>query len=69
MAVKKQADPSVLSDAAWEMIQEALQEGSMTLGNGKKVQLSPLDVVRITQWLATLKAKKPKLLSGLEDFK
>ncbi len=61
---------SELTDIAWNLIDEALTNGTMTLLNqpGKPTHLGPQDIVRIAQWLATSKAKKLQLVSAPDDF-
>ena len=63
-------EPSELQEIAWQLIDEALTKGTMTLVGdpGKPINLGSQDIVRIAQWLATSKARKPQLVSPPEDF-
>lgn len=63
-------DPAELQEIAWAMIDEALTAGTMTLQNdsGKPIKLGSQDIVRIAQWLATSKVKKPAPVQTPEDF-
>ena len=59
-----------MQDIAWELIDEALTNGTMTLLNqpGKPIRLIPQDIVGIAKWLSTSKAKKLRLVNKAEDF-
>lgn len=59
-----------LQDIAWELIDEALTKGTMTLVGqpGKPIHLIPQDIVGIAKWLSTSKAKKLRLVNKAEDF-
>ena len=63
-------DPAELQEIAWNLIDEALTKGTMTLTDqpGKPIRLIPQDIVRIAQWLATSKARKPQLVAVPEDY-
>lgn len=61
-------DPAALSEDAWERINEAMQCGVMRLPSGREVSLGPKEIVDLTKWLATLKAKRPRAVSKVEDF-
>jgi len=61
-------DPAELQELAWKLVDEIICEGTMTLQSGKCVPISPQDIVRIAQWLATTKARKPQLVNPPEDF-
>ncbi|KKL14785.1 hypothetical protein LCGC14_2512200, partial [marine sediment metagenome] len=41
----------------------------MKLSNGVTITLNADSMIRVIQWLASAKAKKPHLLSKPEDFK
>lgn len=64
----KEVDPGELSEQAWAMLKEAMTLGTMTLPGGRTMNLDPKDFVRVVQWLATQKAKKPKVVATAEDF-
>ena len=64
----KTADPSQLVGQAWQMIQEALQAGTITLGNGNSKLLETKEIVRLVTWLANQRQKKPKVVAMPEDF-
>jgi hypothetical protein len=42
--------------------------GAMQLPGGRIIVLGPDNLVKLTQWLATLKAKRPKAVMKAEDF-
>jgi hypothetical protein len=60
--------PEELSAAAWDRINEAMAIGAMFLPGGRVIILGPDNIVKITQWLATLKAKRPKAVMKPEDY-
>lgn len=62
--------PSELTDIAWDLIDEALTSGTMTLKNkpDNPIVLFPASIVEIAKWMATSKAKKPRLVGAPEDF-
>lgn len=60
--------PEELSAAAWDRINEAMAVGAMFLPGGRVVTLGPDNVVKLVQWLATLKAKRPKAVMKPEDY-
>lgn len=66
MAVKT---PEELSEIAWKIVSEALTTGSSTLGTGRELTLDTDQIMRLAQWMATSKAKKPRPVSTPEDFK
>ena len=59
-----------LQEISWELIEEALTKGTMTLLNSpeKPIHLMPQDIVGIAKWLSTNKARKPQLVPTAEDF-
>ena len=61
-------DSEELSEASWAMLDEGLTTGQMTLPSGKVVTLDPTNFIRIVQWLATLKPRKPQGFQKPEDF-
>lgn len=61
-------NPAELSEEAWALIDEALGAGTMTLRDGNTRLLDTKDIVRLAQWLATLRAKKPKVVASPEDY-
>ena len=60
--------PDELSEDAWALITEAMTRGTFTLPSGAVIPLEPKDMVKIAQWLATVKAKHPRLVNAPEDF-
>lgn len=62
--------PAELADIAWDLIDEALTRGTMTLEGipDKPIALQTASIVEIAKWLATSKAKKPRLVGSPEDF-
>ena len=62
--------PAELSDIAWDLIDEALTHGTMTLQGcpDKPIVMLPMSIVDIAKWMATSKAKKPRLVGAPEDF-
>lgn len=60
--------PEELSADAWDRIAEAMHLGAMQLPGGRIIVLGPDNLVKLTQWLATLKAKRPKAVMKAEDF-
>ena len=66
---KSKLNPDVLIDEAWELIAEGVRKGQMTLAQREAPMiLQPEHVVRLCQWLAHQKQKKPKLVSDISDF-
>ena len=62
-------DQHEMADIAWKQVTEAILTGSFTLPGTKTVitlQTEPL--IRLIQWVATTKAKKPSSLPIPEDF-
>ena len=59
-----------LQEISWELIEEALTKGTMTLVHApeKPIHLMPQDIVGIAKWLSTNKARKPQLVPTAEDF-
>lgn len=64
----KAKDPGALSEDAWGLIAEAMHSGTMSLPGGRAIVLGAGDLVKLTQWLATIKARKPKAFAGVDDF-
>lgn len=60
--------PEELSADAWDRIAEAMHLGAMQLPGGRIIVLGPDNLVKLTQWLATLKAKRPKAVMKPEDY-
>ena len=48
---------------------EAVSTGAMVLESGIVVSLNADSLIRVIQWLASAKAKKPHLISPPEDFR
>lgn len=61
-------DPSQLAEYSWELINQALSQGVITLENAKSYTLDVELLVRLIQWTATIKAKKPHTVPPPEDF-
>ena len=61
-------DPETLSEESWRLISQAVTEGKMTLINGRNFDLDLAGLLKIAQWLATSKAKRPRPVSTPEDF-
>jgi len=58
-----------MAEVSWDLIDEAVRSGKMTLEDGETVyRLNGELFVRLIQWLATSKAKKPQIVSKPEDF-
>lgn len=62
------ANPDELTEQAWAMIEEALSTGVITLPNKTERPVDTNNLIRLVQWLATLRSKKPKLVNAPEDF-
>ena len=65
----KVREPYELQEEAWRLMDEAVSNGFMKLSNGVTITLNADSMIRVIQWLASAKAKKPHLLSKPEDFK
>lgn len=61
-------DPSQLAEYSWELINQALTQGKITLENTVSYNLDVELLIRLVQWTATIKAKKPHAVSPPEDF-
>ncbi len=61
-------DPSELAEYSWELINQALSQGKITLENAVSYTLDVELLVRLIQWTATIKAKKPHSVLPPEDF-
>lgn len=66
---EKVREPHELQDEAWRLMDEAVKKGVMTLEDGTEVRLNADSLIRVIQWLASAKAKKPHFISKPEDFK
>ena len=64
----KARDTDALGEQAWSMLDQAMTSMSMTLDDGTTIRLTPDAIVKIVQWLAQIKTKKPKVVSTPEDF-
>lgn len=64
----KAREPDALVEQAWNMVDQAMTSMSMTLDDGTKINLSPMDIVKLVQWLAQIKTKKSKVVSNPDDF-
>ncbi|KKL61658.1 hypothetical protein LCGC14_2193110 [marine sediment metagenome] len=58
-----------LQEQAWKLMDQAVSEGRMVLESGAIVTLNADSLIRVIQWLASAKAKKPHLINPPEDFK
>ena len=65
---KKVREPHELAERCWELVDEAITSSEMTLENGTMIKLNPDSYIRLVQWLATSKAKKPQHVIPPEDF-
>ncbi len=61
--------PAELAEHSWSLIDDAIREGNFVLENGKVVELDAEAIVRLVQWTATIKARKPSGVPTPEDFK
>ena len=61
-------DPPTLSDVAWDLISEAITDGRMTRADGGIIIIDPAQFVKLTQWLASLRKRAPKIVNIPEDF-
>ena len=59
----------MLQEEAWRLMDEAITSGVMKLEDGTEVKLNPDSLIRVVQWLASAKAKKPHIIPTPEDFK
>ncbi len=64
----KTRDPAELAEHSWKLINEAISTGKVTLENGVEVILDVDHLIRLVQWTATTKAKKPHAIAPPEDF-
>ncbi|KKM67379.1 hypothetical protein LCGC14_1471720 [marine sediment metagenome] len=62
-------EPHELQDEAWRLMDEAVAKGKMTLEDGTEVRLNADSLIRVIQWLASAKAKKPHFIPKPEDFR
>ena len=62
-------EPYELQEQAWKLMDEAVRTGGMILEDGTEVKLNADSLIRVIQWLASAKAKKPHLISPPEDFR
>ncbi len=61
--------PAELAEHSWSLIDDAIREGKFVLENNKVVELDAEAIVRLVQWTATIKARKPSGVPTPEDFK
>lgn len=61
-------EPHELAEHCWKLIDEGIRCAKMTLESGKIIDLNPDNYIRLVQWLATSKAKKPQHVTAPEDF-
>ena len=61
-------DQSQLHTQAWQMLQEVMQSGVMTLPNGKVYELDDAGMLKVVQWLTSKSAKTRKLVPLPEEF-
>ncbi len=64
----KVREPQELQDEAWRLMDQAVSRGIMTLSDGTEVKLNADSLIRVIQWLASAKAKKPHFVPTPEDF-
>jgi hypothetical protein len=57
-----------LVDSAWTLVQEALDSGSFRLKSGLVITLTPDQLVRHMQWVASLGKRRPSTTPALKDF-
>ena len=65
----KVREPYELQEQAWKLMDEAVRTGTMKLEDGTKIKLNADSMIRVIQWLASAKAKKPHLINPPEDFR
>ena len=65
----KVREPYELQEEAWRLMDEAVSNGFMKLSNGVTITLNADSMIRVIQWLASAKAKKPHLINPPEDFR
>ena len=65
----KVREPYELQEEAWRLMDRAVSTGQMVLSNGYIVNLNADSLIRVIQWLASAKAKKPHLINPPEDFR
>ena len=65
----KVREPYELQEQAWKLMDEAVRTGAMRLEDGTEVRLNADSLIRVIQWLASAKAKKPHLINPPEDFR
>ena len=65
----KVREPYELQEQAWKLMDEAVRTGAMKLEDGTEVKLNADSLIRVIQWLASAKAKKPHLINPPEDFR
>ncbi|KKM86788.1 hypothetical protein LCGC14_1275510 [marine sediment metagenome] len=65
----KVREPYELQEQAWKLMDEAVRTGAMRLEDGTEVKLNADSLIRVIQWLASAKAKKPHLINPPEDFR
>lgn len=68
MSDNKVKEPHELQEEAWRLMNQAVTTGKMVLENGTEVRLNADSLIRVIQWLASAKAKKPHLVTVPEDF-
>ena len=64
----KVREPYELQEEAWRLMDEAVSNGFMKLSNGVTITLNADSMIRVIQWLASAKAKKPHLINPPENF-
>jgi len=62
------SDPDQMTALAWDQLKQIQDTGQLTLPNGKALQFDPDSVLRVLQWLATQKARKPRVLDSPDDL-
>lgn len=63
--------PDELVEVAWGLVEEALTQGTITQmrdGQPNRTVISTDEIMALAKFLATLKIKKPALVSTPEDF-
>lgn len=65
---KKVREPHELQEEAWRLMDQAVTSGKMILEDKTEVRLNADSLIRVIQWLASAKAKKPHIIPTPEDY-
>lgn len=60
--------PEQLAEVCWGLLNQGVQQRKITVPSGETVEVEAEQYVRLLQWAATLKIKKPKAVSKPEDY-